>query len=102
MTRSILKPTTRQMYGSEPSADLRWSSWWRRMLRSSSRGVSGLGYGRPRRGPRPAAGHSAPCAVPPRVPAFTERLRIATFVFNNALPPPAVLAHDLATLDVLS
>ena len=32
----------------------------------------------------------------------TERLRIATFVLNNDLRHPAVLAQDLATLDVLS
>ena len=32
----------------------------------------------------------------------TERLRIAAFVFNNDLRHPAVLAQDLASLDVLS
>ena len=32
----------------------------------------------------------------------TERLRIGTFVLNNDLRHPAVLAQDLATLDVLS
>ncbi len=32
----------------------------------------------------------------------TERLRIGTFVFNNDLRHPAVLAQDLASLDVLS
>jgi probable F420-dependent oxidoreductase len=32
----------------------------------------------------------------------TERLRIGTFVINNDLRHPAVLAQDLATLDVLS
>jgi len=36
------------------------------------------------------------------VAAVTERLRIGTFVLNNGLRHPAVLAHDLATLDVLS
>ncbi|HZM73079.1 MAG TPA: TIGR03621 family F420-dependent LLM class oxidoreductase [Candidatus Polarisedimenticolia bacterium] len=34
--------------------------------------------------------------------AATERLRIASFVHNNDLRHPAVLAQDLATLDVLS
>ncbi|TAK02295.1 MAG: TIGR03621 family F420-dependent LLM class oxidoreductase [Chloroflexota bacterium] len=32
----------------------------------------------------------------------TERLRVAAFVFNNDLRHPAVLAQDLASLDVLS
>jgi probable F420-dependent oxidoreductase len=34
--------------------------------------------------------------------AATERLRVGSFVFNNDLRHPAVLAQDLATLDVLS
>jgi probable F420-dependent oxidoreductase len=34
--------------------------------------------------------------------AATERLRVSAFVFNNDLRHPAVLAKDLATLDVLS
>ena len=34
--------------------------------------------------------------------AATERLRIASFVHNNDLRHPAVLAQDLATLDILS
>lgn len=34
--------------------------------------------------------------------AVTTTLRVGTFVFNNDLRHPAVLAHDLATLDVLS
>jgi probable F420-dependent oxidoreductase len=36
------------------------------------------------------------------VAAHTERIRIGSFVFNNELRHPAVLAQDLATLDVLS
>ena len=32
----------------------------------------------------------------------TERLRVAAFVFNNDLRHPAILAQDLASLDVLS
>jgi probable F420-dependent oxidoreductase len=36
------------------------------------------------------------------VAAATERLRIGAFVFNNDLRHPAVLAQDLASLDVLS
>src|SRR5215472_12027799 len=36
------------------------------------------------------------------VAAATERLRVGTFVFNACLRHPAVLAQDLATLDVLS
>ena len=32
--------------------------------------------------------------------AVTTRLRIGTFVFNNDLRHPAVLAQDLASLDV--
>jgi probable F420-dependent oxidoreductase len=34
--------------------------------------------------------------------AVTQRLRFGTFVLNNDLRHPAVLAHDLATLDLLS
>ena len=36
------------------------------------------------------------------IAAATERLRIAAFVHNNSLRHPAVLAQDLASLDVLS
>lgn len=36
------------------------------------------------------------------IAAHTERIRIGSFVFNNELRHPAVLAQDLATLDVLS
>ena len=36
------------------------------------------------------------------IAAATERLRVAGFVLNNDLRHPAVLAQDLATLDVLS
>jgi probable F420-dependent oxidoreductase len=36
------------------------------------------------------------------IAAATERLRIAAFVFNNDLRHPAVLAQELASLDVLS
>jgi probable F420-dependent oxidoreductase len=36
------------------------------------------------------------------IAAATERLRIAPFVLNNDLRHPAVLAQDLASLDVLS
>ena len=36
------------------------------------------------------------------IAAATERLRVAAFVFNNDLRHPAVLAQDLASIDVLS
>src|SRR5215212_7072580 len=36
------------------------------------------------------------------VAALTERLRLSAFVHNNDLRHPAVLAQDLASLDVLS
>ena len=36
------------------------------------------------------------------IAAATTRLRIGSFVFNNDLRHPAVLAQDLASLDVLS
>jgi len=36
------------------------------------------------------------------IAAATERIRIAPFVFNNDLRHPAVLAQELASLDVLS
>lgn len=44
----------------------------------------------------------APVPLLAHAAAVTERLRIGTFVFNNDLRHPAVLAQDLATLDVLS
>jgi probable F420-dependent oxidoreductase len=44
----------------------------------------------------------APIPLLATVAAATERLRIGTFVLNNGLRHPAVLAQDLATLDVLS
>jgi probable F420-dependent oxidoreductase len=44
----------------------------------------------------------APIPYLATVAALTERLRIAAFVHNNDLRHPAVLAQDLATLDVLS
>src|SRR6478736_5912793 len=47
---------------------------------------------------------SQPAPVPylATVAALTERIRIAAFVHNNDLRHPAVLAQELATLDVLS
>jgi len=44
----------------------------------------------------------APVPALATIAAVTERIRIGTFVFNNDLRHPAVLAHDLASLDVLS
>lgn len=44
----------------------------------------------------------APIPLLATVAAATERLRIGTFVFNVDLRHPAVLAQDLASLDVLS
>ena len=44
----------------------------------------------------------APIAWLATVAAVTERLRISPFVLNNDLRHPAVLAKELATLDVLS
>jgi probable F420-dependent oxidoreductase len=44
----------------------------------------------------------APIPVLATIAAVTERLRIAPFVLNAGLRHPAVLAQDLATLDVLS
>jgi len=44
----------------------------------------------------------APIPVLAMVAAATERLRIGTFVLNVGLRHPAVLAQDLASLDVLS
>jgi probable F420-dependent oxidoreductase len=44
----------------------------------------------------------APIPALATISAATERLRIGTFVLNNDLRHPAVLAQDLATLDVLS
>jgi probable F420-dependent oxidoreductase len=47
-------------------------------------------------------GQHAPVPLMATVAAVTERLRIGTFVFNAGLRHPAVLAQDLASLDVLS
>jgi probable F420-dependent oxidoreductase len=44
----------------------------------------------------------APIPAMATIAAATEKLRVGTFVFNNDLRHPAVLAHDLASLDVLS
>lgn len=44
----------------------------------------------------------APIPYLATVAAATERIRIAAFVHNNDLRHPAILAKDLATLDVLS
>jgi probable F420-dependent oxidoreductase len=44
----------------------------------------------------------APIPLLATVAAATEKLRIGTFVLNAALRHPAVLAQDLASLDVLS
>ena len=44
----------------------------------------------------------APVPYLATVAALTERLRISAFVHNNDLRHPAVLAQELATLDVLS
>ncbi|MFL5778713.1 MAG: TIGR03621 family F420-dependent LLM class oxidoreductase [Chloroflexota bacterium] len=44
----------------------------------------------------------APIPVLTAVAMATERLRLCPLVFNNDLRHPAVLAQDLATLDVLS
>jgi probable F420-dependent oxidoreductase len=44
----------------------------------------------------------APIPALATIAAATERLRISAFVFNNDLRHPAVLAQDLASLDVLS
>src|SRR4029078_10528618 len=48
------------------------------------------------------AGTFAPIPYLATVAAATTTLRIAAFVHNNDLRHPAVLAQDLATLDVLS
>ncbi len=44
----------------------------------------------------------APIPAMATIAAATERLRVGTFVLNNDLRHPAVLAQDLATLDLLS
>jgi probable F420-dependent oxidoreductase len=47
-------------------------------------------------------GQPAPVPYLAAVAALTDRIRISAFVHNNDLRHPAVLAQDLATLDVLS
>jgi probable F420-dependent oxidoreductase len=44
----------------------------------------------------------APVPAMAAIAAVSDRLRIGAFVFNNDLRHPAVLAQDLASLDVLS
>ena len=44
----------------------------------------------------------APIPTMATIAAATERLRIGTFVLNNDLRHPAVVAQDLATVDLLS
>jgi probable F420-dependent oxidoreductase len=44
----------------------------------------------------------APVPAMAMVAALSDRLRIAPFVINNDLRHPAVLGHDLATVDLLS
>jgi probable F420-dependent oxidoreductase len=44
----------------------------------------------------------APIPVLATIAAVTERLRVMPFVLNSGLRHPAVLAQDLATIDVLS
>jgi alkanesulfonate monooxygenase SsuD/methylene tetrahydromethanopterin reductase-like flavin-dependent oxidoreductase (luciferase family) len=44
----------------------------------------------------------APIPMLATAAAATDRLRICAFVFNNDLRHPAVLAQDLASVDVLS
>lgn len=44
----------------------------------------------------------SPIPVMTAIAAATDRLRVSAFVFNNDLRHPAVLAQDLASLDLLS
>lgn len=44
----------------------------------------------------------APLPAMTAIAAVSDRLRVAPFVLNNDLRHPAVLAHELASLDVLS
>ena len=44
----------------------------------------------------------APVATMAAIAAVSDRLRISAFVLNNDLRHPAVLAQELASLDVLS
>lgn len=67
-----------------------------RARRAESLGYAGLVL------PDHLIGQHAPIPVLATVAAATERLRIGTFVLNVGLRHPAVLAQDLASLDVLS
>lgn len=64
--------------------------------RAESIGYSGLVL------PDHLIGQHAPIPVLATVAAVSDRLRIGTFVLNAALRHPAVIAQDLASLDVLS
>ena len=47
-------------------------------------------------------GQLAPIPTMAAIAAVSDTLRVAAFVLNNDLRHPAVLAQDLASLDVLS
>lgn len=46
--------------------------------------------------------HLAPISLLTAVAMATDRLRLTPLVFNNDLRHPAVLAQELATLDIIS
>src|ERR1700716_2093145 len=65
------------------------------------REVERLGYSSPMLSDH-LVGQSAPISALSVAAAVTSTLRIGTFVFNNDLRHPVVLAQELATLDRLS
>jgi probable F420-dependent oxidoreductase len=72
-----------------------------RALAATARRAESIGYSL-LAVPDHLGGQHAPLPVLATIAAVTERLRIGTFVLNVDLRHPAVLAQDLASLDVLS
>lgn len=70
-------------------------------LAEKARRAEALGY-HAQVGPDHLIPQLSPVPAMTWIAAATERLRVAAFVFNNDLRHPAVLAQDLASLDVLS
>jgi probable F420-dependent oxidoreductase len=73
-----------------------------RQLAEQARKAEAAGYAALAMTDHLGADQLAPIPALAVVAAATERLRIATVVLNNDLRHPAVLAHELATLDALS
>lgn len=75
---------------------MRRAAFVERVRRAEAIGIDALVF------PDHLVEQAAPVPAMATVAAVSDRLRIGSFVLNNDLRHPAVLAHDLATLDLLS